>query len=315
MKMQAEFAGAINSAVGAFLGNPLVQTALKLAAWSLVLIWLIAMFWVFRDALARSRNPIVIVGAAAMVAAATPAAFPLALLIWRILRPSQTLADRREDALTTRALEAAATTPLCQTCAAHIDAEWRRCPFCRTWLQAPCPRCEGLVEVDAAACPWCALDLAPGTLLPRPATPPPVPVLDPAAHPAPPMGVPVMAPAAVGVPVMAPSRARIPLMAAGLGEPAMAAGLADVPSRDGGRGAMGWFGGGGTAHPATAVPTDPADPDPAAPNPAGPLIAAVTRHGRDLLRRAAALAEAPDSDSDEDEGEDEGESRKDTALW
>lgn len=312
MKMQAEFASAINGAVGAFLGNPIVQTALKLAAWSLVLIWLVAMFWVFRDALSRTRNPIVIVGAAGLVAAATPAAFPLALLIWRILRPSQTLADRREDALTTRALEVAATAPVCQTCAAHIDAEWRRCPFCRAWLQAPCPRCEGLVEVDAAACPWCALDLAPGSLLPRPATPAPAPVLDPGAQPAPPLGVPVLAPAAsVGVPVMAPSPARVPLMAAGLGEPAMATGMADVPRQDGGRGAMGWFRGAGTSRPSPAVTGDARDEEPADANPAGPLLAAVTRHGRDLLRRAAALADAPDGDGDEDEDE----SSKDTALW
>lgn len=300
----------IGSAVGGFLstvfGNPMVQTALAAAGWALVVVWLLTLYWVFRDALARTRNPIVVLGAASGVAVATPAAFPLALLIWRILRPGKTLAERREDALTSRALEAAAGGPTCGGCGAGISAEWRRCPWCRTWLLAPCPRCDRLVEVDAAACPWCSLDVVPGMLMPRPATPALVPVMDAGVGP----GVPVLAPA-IAAPLAPAAFDAAPVDPARLDPP----GIEPRGARQSGSRVPLMGSTGDERAPAwAAVPSAP-EPGPG-PAPTATLLAALSR-GRELLRRAAApleAREAPAGVDAADEDDDE-QARGSTALW
>jgi hypothetical protein len=319
MTVQAEIADAINGFLATVFGNPMVQAGLEATAWALIVVWLLATYWVFRDALARTRNPIVVVGAATGVA--------LALLIWRILRPTQTLDEAHEQALTAMALEAAASGPTCPGCAAAASPEWRRCPWCRTWMLDDCPRCERLVEVDASICPWCALDLTPGMLMPGLAAPGLVPVPAPATAPAPalkpapaPALMPVTDPApAPGIPVMdpgveSPTRAARGKRARGAGgRGAGARGSAET----GARVSAGATGTGPASEAATRlwapVPGFGPEPGEAA---TATLVAALSR-GRDMIRRAAAPAVwRPEPEGDEADGEAQREDApRSSALW
>lgn len=166
--LQSQLTGTITSFVASVFHDPIVQTGLRLAGWALVLTWVLSILWVVRDAGARTHNPIAIAAAATSVLLATPAAFLLAIIVWRILRPGETLADTREQRLTIEALRVTTDVHRCGRCAMVVDAGWRRCPRCRNWLLAPCPRCERLVELQSKACPWCALDLAANPLVPMP---------------------------------------------------------------------------------------------------------------------------------------------------
>lgn len=200
--MLSDPASAIADALGGFLGSPGVQAAFRLAILGCVIAWAATMVWVCRDAAARSHNPIVFVAAGFAVFAATPLGFPLAISLWMLVRPRQTIGEAAEQGLTIAALEAEAHGPTCPACRLKTNPEWRRCPRCRTWLRAICPRCERIVELNAAICPWCVFDLPPGALrLDGPQRRDLVPVMVPptAAAPAAPLFPPPMAqPAAAG---------------------------------------------------------------------------------------------------------------------
>lgn len=203
MSITEQVGGIISGFLASLLHNPGVETGLRLAALALAVLWAAAIIWTFRDAHTRTHNVIAVLAAPTSVMLATPAAFPLAIVVWRILRPSLTIAQAREQQLTIEALRASAVRPTCSGCGSRVNTEWRRCPWCREWLQAPCPRCERLVDLSAAVCPWCVLDLEPGAPL-RESVPSMMPVMNPA-----PM-TPVMAAEAI-VPVMAPA-AMVPVM-------------------------------------------------------------------------------------------------------
>lgn len=177
MNTASQLGAIISDFLGPIIHSPVVDTSLRLATWGLVILWFVTVLWAFRDAMARTHNLVVVLGAPAVVLAATPLGFPLAVLIWRILRPQHTMAEAREQRLTIEALRAASRPHTCPSCRATVNEKWRRCPWCRTWLMAPCPRCERLVEPSAAVCPWCVLELAPRSLAPREGAPAMVPVM------------------------------------------------------------------------------------------------------------------------------------------
>jgi hypothetical protein len=164
--MPSDSAGSFTDVLGGYLGSPGVETALRLALLGCVIAWGVTLVWASRDAAARSRNPILVVGAGAAVLAATPLGFPLAIMLWMLVRPRQTVAEIEEQRLTITALDAEAHGDRCPGCRLQTNPEWRRCPRCRTWLRAICPRCERIVELDASICPWCVFDLPPGVLRP-----------------------------------------------------------------------------------------------------------------------------------------------------
>jgi hypothetical protein len=162
--MPSDLTGSVTDAIGSFLATPGAQAGFRLALLGCVIAWGVTLGWVYRDAVARSRNPILIVAAGVAVLFATPLGFPLAIGIWMLLRPRQTVAQTEEQRLTIKALENEAHGHPCPGCRLRANPEWRRCPRCRTWLRAVCPRCERLVDLDASICPWCTYDLPPGAL-------------------------------------------------------------------------------------------------------------------------------------------------------
>ena len=79
-----------------FITNPLVQTAGTLIVIYVVLLWLGTAYWAFRDMQARSENPILPYVAASFVILFTPIFFPLAIFVYKIVRPHEKIGETYE---------------------------------------------------------------------------------------------------------------------------------------------------------------------------------------------------------------------------
>jgi RNA polymerase subunit RPABC4/transcription elongation factor Spt4 len=162
---------AIGQAFGDILGQPVVGAALRFAALYLVILWLASAWWVWRDARSRWRDPIVPYMAAAGMLLVTPLLFPLAAVVYRVLRPSLTTAAAEATELQLAMLEEEAERPACGRCGSLVDEEWVACPRCGSDLAVRCSTCGRPLELDWSICAWCAADIpsaAGGHLAARP---------------------------------------------------------------------------------------------------------------------------------------------------
>jgi RNA polymerase subunit RPABC4/transcription elongation factor Spt4 len=118
----------------------------------LAAVWISLVIWTFRDMRARSRDPF-----AQILAAVVVALLPLAgLLVYLILRPSETLAEAYERALEEEALlQEIEERPVCPGCSRVTDPHWILCPHCHTRLRKACPDCNALMELQWNLCPFC----------------------------------------------------------------------------------------------------------------------------------------------------------------
>ncbi|MFL5749950.1 MAG: zinc ribbon domain-containing protein [Chloroflexota bacterium] len=174
----------IGSALGHFFASAPVQFVLQAIAIYLVVLWLAGAYWAFRDMQHRTENPILPYVAAAFVIVFTPIFFPLAIFVYKIVRPHEKIGEVYERNLAEEALLAEVEAiKSCPTCARRVNDEWIICPTCRTRLNRVCPNCSRLVGLDWSLCAWCGKDferrdLAPAAV-PRPAPITPLPdVLD-----------------------------------------------------------------------------------------------------------------------------------------
>lgn len=166
--------GQITDTIGNFFGglvaSPLVQTGLKAAGIYLVLLWLAAAFWAYQDLRQRTANPIAPYLAAALIICFTPLFFLFGIVIYRLVRPPDTVAETNERALAEEAMlvevEAQAH---CANCSRSVQPGWIICPTCRNRLRRVCPECGKLVELDWSLCAWCGKDFEPPARLARPA--------------------------------------------------------------------------------------------------------------------------------------------------
>jgi hypothetical protein len=165
-----------------------------------VLIWLASAFWAYRDMRLRTSSAITPYVAALAIILFTPIFFLFGLLLYRIVRPKETIAEVNERALAEEAMLAeVASHAHCANCDRPVNEEWIICPTCRNRLRRVCPNCEHLIELDWTLCAWCGKDFeradAPGTTafmptarpapLPQQQPPPRLPA-PPPARPAPP---------------------------------------------------------------------------------------------------------------------------------
>jgi hypothetical protein len=118
----------------------------------LLLAWLGPAAWMHRDAGRRLNGPRRTVQALG-VALALPLAAPVA---WALLRPAETLEERRERELTRRLLEQALEPgERCLVCRTELDPRFVCCPTCATEVRKRCSACEEPVELTWLACPYC----------------------------------------------------------------------------------------------------------------------------------------------------------------
>ena len=115
-------------------------------------LWLSLIVWALRDMRARNRDPF-----AQILAAVVVAVLPVAgILIYLILRPSETLAESYERALAEEALlQEIEERPSCPGCSRTTDPNWILCPHCHTRLKKACPDCNSLMELQWNLCPFC----------------------------------------------------------------------------------------------------------------------------------------------------------------
>ena len=155
--------GQFGEAIGVFFAQPTVRLVLDMAIGYVVVVWLATALWAFVDMRRRTMNPIWPYATAAVVVLASPALFPLALLLHLIVRPRGTVAERRMSALRDAALDAEVDRSICPGCRRPVDEEWLICPRCRTALGHLCKRCGHAVGSDWDACAWCGALFVPPT--------------------------------------------------------------------------------------------------------------------------------------------------------
>jgi RNA polymerase subunit RPABC4/transcription elongation factor Spt4 len=134
----------------------------------IVLIWLASAFWAYRDMRLRSASAITPYVAALAIILFTPVFFLFGLLLYRIIRPKETIAEVNERALAEETMLAeVASHSHCANCQRPVHEDWIICPTCRNRLRRVCPNCEHLIELDWTLCAWCGKDFeraeAPGT--------------------------------------------------------------------------------------------------------------------------------------------------------
>ena len=150
--------GEIGKALGGFIGSPVVQFVLYSIAVYLVVLWLASAYWVFRDMQQRTENAILPYAAASLVIVFLPV-FPLAIFVYKIIRPHEKIGEVYERNLAEEALLAEVEgIRSCPTCARRVNDEWIICPTCRTRLNRVCPNCSRLVGLDWSLCAWCGKD-------------------------------------------------------------------------------------------------------------------------------------------------------------
>lgn len=170
----------IGKALGGFFGSAPVQLALQAIAVYLIILWLAGAYWAFRDMQQRTENPILPYVAASFIIVFTPVFFPLAIFVYKIIRPHEKIGEVYERNLAEEALLAEVEAiKSCPTCARKVNDEWIICPTCRTRLNRVCPNCSRLVGLDWSLCAWCGKDFErrdlPAAAIARPAPITPLP--------------------------------------------------------------------------------------------------------------------------------------------
>lgn len=142
----------------AFLSNLLLILTAFGGAF-LAALWVALIIWTYRDIRTRSRDPLVQILSALLVAVLN---LP-GLLVYLILRPPRTLEEEYQRTLEEEALlQALEDLPLCPGCERRVRDEWQVCPNCHTKLKKSCPNCGKLMELPWNICPFCGTP-SPGT--------------------------------------------------------------------------------------------------------------------------------------------------------
>lgn len=121
----------------------------------LLVMWCAALYWTYRDASSRTRDSIV-----QGLAVAAVLVFNLpGLMLYLILRPKITLAERYEHRLETEALlQEMREQPACPQCRRKIDTDFLMCPYCRATLRIACDECGKALAFGWVTCPYCGAD-------------------------------------------------------------------------------------------------------------------------------------------------------------
>ncbi len=199
--MFEELFGELESTFTGVVESDAFQAIIYVIVAYIVLIWLASAYWAYRDMRLRSASAVTPYVAALAIILFTPIFFLFGLLIYRIVRPKETIAEVNERALAEEAMLAeVASHAQCANCSRPVHEDWIICPTCRNRLRRVCPNCEHLIELDWTLCAWCGKDFeraeAPGTTAFMPSarpvprlqqqTPPMAPPPPPPARPAPP---------------------------------------------------------------------------------------------------------------------------------
>jgi RNA polymerase subunit RPABC4/transcription elongation factor Spt4 len=118
-----------------------------------VALWVSLVIWAFRDMRARTRDAFAQLLAALMVFVLGP----LGIILYFMLRPRETLAEKYERSLEEEALlQDIEERQICPGCKQPIESDYVLCPICHTRLRHPCVHCGRLIHPRWTVCPYCA---------------------------------------------------------------------------------------------------------------------------------------------------------------
>lgn len=124
----------------------------------LAALWVSLVVWTYRDVRLRTRDPLVQVLSALLVAALSVPG----VLVYLILRPPRTLEEDYQHTLEEETLlQALEDQSLCPGCERRVREDWQVCPHCQTRLKKPCHNCGRLMDLPWNICPYCGV-AAPG---------------------------------------------------------------------------------------------------------------------------------------------------------
>ena len=151
--------GEVDATISGFIESDAFQIGIRVLVAYIVLIWLASAYWAYRDMRLRSASAFTPYVAAAAIIVFTPIFFLFGLLIYRIVRPKETIAEVNERMLAEEAMLAeVASHAHCANCSRPVHEDWIICPTCRNRLRRVCPNCERLIELDWTLCAWCGKD-------------------------------------------------------------------------------------------------------------------------------------------------------------
>jgi len=151
--------GELDSTLSGFFESDIFQIGLRVIVIYVVFIWLASAFWAYRDMRLRTASAVAPYAAAGTIIIFTPIFFLFGLLLYRIVRPKETIGEVNERALAEEAIMSeVATHAQCANCSRPVHEDWIICPTCRNRLRRVCPNCEHLIELDWTLCAWCGKD-------------------------------------------------------------------------------------------------------------------------------------------------------------
>jgi len=149
----------VGSTLDSIFNTPVVRLLTTAFVAYIALVWLASAYWVLQDMRRRHHDPALPYLAAAGVIIASPVLFPLALIVYRIIRPGETFAEARERELTERLEQLEHDLALaCPTCSRSVEEDWLVCPACRTRLAHLCVSCGRSMGLDWTLCGWCGAE-------------------------------------------------------------------------------------------------------------------------------------------------------------
>jgi RNA polymerase subunit RPABC4/transcription elongation factor Spt4 len=120
-------------------------------------LWIACAYWVFKDARRRIDDKIVLA-----VAVLTGIVFgPVGLIVYAIVRPPETLAERREHELEVAMMESriGGDEERCSFCKTPVKGDYLVCPTCGRRLRTSCSSCRKPIDPQWRVCPYCEADV------------------------------------------------------------------------------------------------------------------------------------------------------------
>ncbi len=148
------------------LADILRIVGLVLGLYYLLLLFAAAV-WTYRDIRSRTQDIMAqVLSVALVIVLQLPG-----LILYVLMRPKQTLAEKYERALEEEYLRRDIEDDhVCPSCQRGVEHEFVVCPYCMTELRRRCPNCERTIDLTWALCPYCGSTAGVGTQATMPVT-------------------------------------------------------------------------------------------------------------------------------------------------